>query len=104
MSLNDLKEWNSNNSYESLNKGGMIYLTGNPELSKRICSTKEESSRPLGELTNRLSSRSQSNFPFHTKSVKENSIKQNTSLSNANKENKKYDSKNATQTFSKSTL
>jgi hypothetical protein len=40
MSLNDLKEWNKNNSYESLKEGGMNYLPENLQLQKKICSSK----------------------------------------------------------------
>lgn len=40
MSLNDLKEWNKNNSYESLKEGGMNYLPDNLQLQKKICSSK----------------------------------------------------------------
>lgn len=40
MSLNDLKEWNKNNSYESLKDGGMNYLPENLQLQKKICSSK----------------------------------------------------------------
>ena len=40
MSLKDLKEWNKNNSYESLKEGGMNYLPENLQLQKKICSSK----------------------------------------------------------------
>jgi hypothetical protein len=39
MSLNDLKDWNKNNTYQSLAQEGMNYLT-NVELVKQPCSSK----------------------------------------------------------------
>jgi serine/threonine protein kinase len=76
MSLADLKEWNQNNSYESLKEGGMNYLPS-LELHKKICSSKEN--KPvLGELTNRVASRSQSNFTYQSKSFREAPSSQNT--------------------------
>lgn len=70
MSLSDLKEWNRNNSYESL-KEGMKCLNGSLELVKKANSSKE--SGILGELTNRASSRSQSNFTYHSNTLREHS-------------------------------
>lgn len=76
MSLADLKEWNQNNSYESLKEGGISYVPS-IELSKKICSSKEN--KPvLGELTNRVASRSQSNFTYQSKSFREAPSNQNT--------------------------
>lgn len=47
------------------------------ELSKKICSSKEN--KPvLGELTNRVASRSQSNFTYQSKSFRETPSSQNT--------------------------
>jgi hypothetical protein len=40
MSLNDLKEWNKNNSYESLNEGSMVFISGSLELIKKPTSSK----------------------------------------------------------------
>jgi serine/threonine protein kinase len=60
MSLADLKEWNNNNSYESLAEGSMVFL-GGLSLGKKPCSQKENGN-VLSELTNRVSSRSQSSF------------------------------------------
>lgn len=76
MSLADLKEWNKNNSYETLKEGGINYMPS-IELSKKICSSKEN--KPvLGELTNRVASRSQSNFTYQSKSFREAPLNQNT--------------------------
>jgi hypothetical protein len=68
MSLMDLKEWNENNSYESLAQGNMIFL-GGLSLGKKNGSQKE-GGKVLGEVTNRVSSRSQSNFSYGNKQNK----------------------------------
>jgi serine/threonine protein kinase len=76
MSLADLKEWNQNNSYETLKEGGINYMPS-IELTKKICSSKEN--KPvLGELTNRVASRSQSNFTYQSKSFREAPSNHNT--------------------------
>lgn len=87
MALPDLKEWNKNNSYESLKEGGMIFLPASLELHKKACSSKEN--KPvLGELTNRMASRSQSNFTYQSKSFREAPSSQNTSSTNPQKDSK----------------
>ena len=72
MSLNDLKEWNSANSYESLKENGMV-ISSLPKINKQPYSSKEGGvSGVLGEVTNRVSSRSQSNIgSYQSKTVRE---------------------------------
>ena len=74
MSLEDLKDWNENNSHENLAEGTMIW---EPRLKKP---TSQQETHVLGDVSNRMSTRSQSKF--HSKSIREPSIKAN--LSNAN--------------------
>lgn len=87
MSLNDLKEWNRNNSYESLNEGSMIYLSGSLELLKKPISN-QENKPVLGELTNRVASRSQSSFNYQSKSFREASSNHQNVSNIAQRENK----------------
>ena len=71
MSLRDLKEWNSNNAYESLSQGKMNFSKGTIPVLMQVNSCKEgNESNALVEVTNRVSSRSQSNANYHTKSTK----------------------------------
>ena len=70
MSLAELREWNRNNSYESL-RDGMNSLNRSLELVKKTNSSKE--SGILGELTNRVSSRSQSSFAYHSNTLRDHS-------------------------------
>lgn len=70
MSLTDLKEWDKNNPHENLIEGTMVFLLDVPELTKKQCSN-QETKPVLGELTNRVASRSQSNFTHQTKSFRE---------------------------------
>jgi hypothetical protein len=82
MSLADLKDWNSKNTYEALAQGNMMLL---PELSlnKKPCTTKERG--VLGEVTNKMSSRSQSTFAYNSKTSKDPSNQQNISVQRENK-------------------
>lgn len=70
MSLADLRDWNRNNSYDSL-KDGMNSLNRSLELVKKANSSKEHGI--LGELTNRVSSRSQSNLTYHSNTLRDHS-------------------------------
>ena len=73
-----------------MQKNGLIYLANTLPLEKIPMSRKDDSNRPLTELTNRLSSRSQNSVPIANKVVmKEKVIPNNNSLkeSNSNKEN-----------------
>lgn len=63
----------------------MVILSGSLEL-KKPCSSKE--SGILGELTNRVSARSQSNFTYHSKSLREQPS-QNTTLNKQVKQGSK---------------
>lgn len=69
MSLEDLKEWNNMNSYESLKNGEILFAT-ELKMIKQPFSSKE-SGGVLGEVTNRISSRSQSNVAtYQSKTLK----------------------------------
>ena len=67
MSLNDLKEWNNNNSYEQLDENMVISLP-----MKKIVSNQESGVHVLREVTNRQSARSQSNINFSSKQMTKN--------------------------------
>jgi hypothetical protein len=85
MSLADLKHWNSTNSYDSLREG-MLYNCSPSvpalQLARQPLSDKHQNA---GETTNRVTTRSQSNYALQSKSSKEVTVRQNSSV-NAQKE------------------
>jgi hypothetical protein len=74
MSLSDLKAWHSTHSYDSLAQGNMVFPLGGKEVVARDNFSGKE---VLGEVTNRVSSRSQSNVGFQSKARQNASLTSN---------------------------